>query len=309
MKCPGCQQTNPEQHRFCWYCGERLSGAGDANANDRGGEVQNGSQLLTEQALHGFQDKLRSVEFDELENFQEQLKRRVKWLVGPAVVAFMIGMPVLALWGVSKSEDLRSKIEEAEADIDKTRNEAKSHITSLAASAREETNSLREEIKEQGADLNKLQAEIEQSYRKWQDLEEKRQDIEKIATTINEAKIRVEKLREQIQKDSEEVRNIRNSYFEVFIHVRRTMENDQQVQLLTNLIKDLDQKGYLVSTENIADVAVNKSEVIYYHATAQNQAVDVADILRARLGIRVQTREIKGSQDMRHVILVKINIF
>jgi predicted RNase H-like nuclease (RuvC/YqgF family) len=252
------------------------------------------------------------VEFDELEHFQEQLKRRVKWLVGPAVVALVIGMPVLALWGISESEDLRSKIKEAKDDIDKTRNEAKNAITDLAAKARKETNSSMEEIKRQISALNKLskelQAETEESRRKWQDLEEKRQYIEEIATTINESKIRAEKLREQVQKDSEEVRNIRNSYFEVFIHVRRTTENDQQTRLLTNLIKELGQKGYQVSTENITDVTVDKSEVIYYHTTAQNQAVDVADILTVRLGIRVQTREIKEDQDTRHIILVKINI-
>lgn len=236
----------------------------------------------------------------------------MKWLVNPVVVVFVIVMSVLAFWGISEWGDLRLKIKEAKDDVDKTRDGAKYFIKDSAAKARKETNSSMEEIKRQISALNKLskelQAETEESRRKWQDLEEKKQSIEKIATTIKESKIRAEKLREQVQKDSEEVRNIRNSYFEVFIHVRQTTENDQQTQSLTNLIKELGQKGYQVSTENITDVTVDKLEVIYYHTTAQNQAVDVADILTVRLGIRVPTREIKGDQDTRHIILVKINM-
>jgi hypothetical protein len=107
MNCPYCQNTNPEQNRFCGYCGKQLLPISDTHPDV---SFESASQTLVEQAVHDFEKKLYSVQMDALEHFQGQIRHLIKLLLWPFLIIFTSVVSVLAFMGYHEWKDFKGNI-------------------------------------------------------------------------------------------------------------------------------------------------------------------------------------------------------
>lgn len=308
MNCPNCRSENPEDANFCARCGTALSPAG----------------ISVERAVQEFERKITAIETKALDGFQEKVTHRVKRMAGPAL-AFLTF--VLAGFGFLGYRSFQALLTEATQDIQRKKSEADKATQEVLEETRKRVESVRAEIAAQTQDISRdmeaVRADLQSARLKGetekQEMEKAGRALAEITTELKsklgemhetEHKIgrmetRIADYEKTIRQDSEKVRGLKNSVFEVYIRCGRQGAWSKPCPLFS---RKLSEAGFSGVTEPDFDTAVDKSEVVYYHPSAENQAEDVAKLLAEYLEVsRVPTRhEKRADAEARHVLLVKI---
>ncbi|HEC19022.1 MAG TPA: zinc ribbon domain-containing protein [Gammaproteobacteria bacterium] len=275
--CKHCGKPIPDNSRFCNHCGQPQEGNKSLEEKARETCVQI-IRELNEEALEA-KHKL-------LEEFQDKATKWVKTQFIAATTAISVVLAVLAYAGFSgfdASERFKQAIEKSTLEFEQNLEANKKY---LAASDKK--------IKATMNNFNKRAANIDRM------LEEKTQQIENLNTeninryqqSLNEMMHSLKSLADRYDLQQKKIRTqladiekLKNSQFQILVHYRDDSIDDYQ-RNVKRLTDTLDREGYVVNERNIANVSVDRQEILYYSKATRiiNKVNEIQQLLKDNLG-------------------------
>ena len=267
MRCSKCHKFNPEKSNFCSHCGSKLH-ANQASSNISKHKHRESESQITKEILDMIEDKARSIETNTIEKIQ---KRTLDWakvqifIVGIAIAIIQIS---LLIWGFTKFSEFNDLIKKSEKDIQVSKNK----VTQAA-------NAFDNDIQNELSKLDAIRKDIDkiniQDFRK--EIDRMKDEFQGTITEARRLRNEAQTDRELAKADRKEIQRLQNSFFDIFIQIDG--DEDQLNNKLPELITKLNEAGFVFNNSNIANVSVDKTEVIYYNNTAEEKAKFLANLL------------------------------
>ncbi|MGH8497766.1 MAG: hypothetical protein ACRERV_03000 [Methylococcales bacterium] len=254
--------------------------------------------VSVDKAVHEFESRIRTLETEKLLEFQEKITRRVNFVLWPAFTIFTIISLAAGLFGYTSFQSFQSGLEEAKKNIDSRKKEIEEAMLKTLGNMRIAQNELADQRQKFGQENKKLGTISGEVDSKLKAMRAAQQRVESIET-------KVAKYKSRVKEDSEKVRNLKNSFFEVYVRCDLPEGTAKSCKGFANLLSE--EAGFSGVTEPEENSTVDKPEVVYYHPSSASQAAEIAELLAKYLGVRVEPRyDNRSDAEARHVLLVKL---
>lgn len=283
MKCPNCRTPYEKENKYCSNCGFDLQ---------KEGKEQDDKVLLQSQS--------ELIVNDISYKIQEKFFNRLKTILTFAAVFIGILVAVLSLFGYEKYSDINRKINDVQADLEFKYKDYDSIVELKKNEIEENTDLLTNQI---------LQLRNKQSAFDSLSLMQKlaHDNIAELRTNIKDADLTLEsvkRLKEDYTKELKKIEEYQNSRYELFIHI--TDEKDLE---FLKFKESLIEEGFILEEGNIANVGVDRTEIIYYNSSTKEKAYFIHSKLVSTFGISdVAITEILRKERSPFEILIKINM-
>lgn len=287
MRCHKCGSEQDRSHFYCDNCGYDLHKSSyESNLQGISSEQQ------IEQTIKSIEKRAHIVELETLEKIQE---RATKWA---KINLFFLGLAssllilAISVFGYKQITDL-----------EKYSLESTDKIKFLVSQAEEKTKAANAQVKNSLIRAKELNSQLETI--NIQAIRIKLDKLDNLKSQFNDSLLNAERIREQVTAERQNVQKLEHSFYSISMHYDGNRE--QLAEHLNKIIQELNNDGFQLSSPNLIEIGVNKTEVLYYNRIAQKQAELIADIVKESLALPQMTSRIISMPERNpREILIKI---
>ena len=195
MKCAACSRPNPDDHKFCGFCGSLLLQDGPPAG------YRQQEEALRAAAIEDLRDNLGVIEKQAGDRIKEDAIKWAKGLMGLYGIALGILLAALSIFGIKQFSDL-----------DRSFANVQDRLTGIEKTVKEKTadllDALERQIEDADRKLNSLRTSLGGLASGVEDSQKQLEDLKAVANNLNFDKT-IEDFQETVASKMEEIEKLR----------------------------------------------------------------------------------------------------